>query len=447
MTPEPEYDEWLRTLSTNKIRQRFLELGVTEILVKCFPGGQGNAKNQIYCGKDLVASSKIPSGEVVPSETNSTKPGAKGKTKYQASVDLQWLGPCEMHPLPAPNAKLIYYPQYPEVRLSGFLLGCPDPPRSLLTIGKRGSEPGRCLLLGPTKNGTVYGLILPPDAIALSEIREQATKGYNGFRLWDIKGREPDLLSKLRHLVDLKWVPLVRLDSDGIEHPYTKMNALGYTLEAHLGVTPNGRAEPDLDGWELKAHSIRTLDSRPTASAITLMTPEPDGGMYTDTRYSLLPFMLAFGHSKDFGRWDFTGRRSVGEGLELHGYRSPTDFDTDGYLAFVENGVVGATWSFTKILDHWKRKHSSTCFVGAEVDRETGRARFSGNVELGEGTSFQKLLEGLEAGSVYYDPGVNLKLDPEKARWKSKKRNQFRAASNNLNDLYNTFRSVDLTTH
>lgn len=447
MTPESEYNEWLRSLNTEKIRQRFLELGVTEVLVKRFSGSQGNTKNQIYCGKDLVASSKIPSGEVMPSETSSTKPGAKGKTKYQASVDLQWLGPREMQPLPAPNTKLIYYPQYPEVRLSGFIMGCPDPPRSLLNIDKRGSEAGRYLLLGPTKSGTVYGLMLPPDAIALHEIQEQATKEYNGFTLWDIKGQAPDLLSKLRYLVDLKWVPLVRLDSSGIEHPYTKMNALGYTLEAHLGVTPNGRAEPDLDGWELKAHSIRSLNSRPTASAITLMTPEPDGGMYADPKLSLLPFMLAFGHSSSFGRWDFTGKRWVGNGLELHGYRSPTDFDADGCVAFVENGVVGATWSFTKILDHWKRKHSSTCFVGAEVDRETGRARFSGNVELGEGTSFQKLLEGLEAGSVYYDPGINLKLNYEKARWRPKKRNQFRAASNNLNDLYNTFRSVDLSAY
>lgn len=444
MTPESEYNEWLRGLSIDTIRQRFSELGVTEALVKRFSGKQGNTKNQIYCGTDLVASSKIPSGGVIPSTTSSTKPGARGKTKYQAAVDLRWLGPRDMVPLPAPNTKLIYYPQYPEVRLSGFIQGCPDPPNSLLNIAKRGSEQGRYLVLGPTPDGVVHGLMLPPDAIAIPVLQEEATKEYSGFTLWDIKEQGPSLLSKLHMLFDLKWVPLVRLDSAGNQQPYTSRNALGYTLEAHLGVTPNGRAEPDLDGWELKAHTVRSISNRPTSSAITLMTPEPDGGMYVDPKHGLLPFMLAFGHSNEFGRWDFTGRRSVLHGLELHGYRSPTDFDADGCIAFVHEGIVGATWSFTKILDHWKRKHSSTCFVGAEVNKETGEARFSNQVELGEGTSFQKFLEAVDSGIIYYDPGINIKLQRETGRWKPKKRNQFRAAGNKLSGLYDSFSTVDL---
>ena len=39
----------------------------------------------------------------------------------------------------------------------------------------------------------------------------------------------------------------------------------------HPCIIPNGRSEPDYMGWEMKAYS---------SGRITLMTPEPDGGMY-----------------------------------------------------------------------------------------------------------------------------------------------------------------------
>ncbi|MEO0062747.1 MAG: hypothetical protein RLZZ08_1307, partial [Pseudomonadota bacterium] len=39
----------------------------------------------------------------------------------------------------------------------------------------------------------------------------------------------------------------------------TVMGAMNeaYTLEAELGITPNGIAEPDFQGWEVKQYGVR----------------------------------------------------------------------------------------------------------------------------------------------------------------------------------------------
>ena len=75
------------------------------------------------------------------------------------------------------------------------------------------------------------------------------------------------LLDKLAEIRDCGWQPSIKLNNKGEVKPYNARNGGGYTLEALLGVIPNGRAEPDFMGWEIKAHS---------GSRITLMTPEPN---------------------------------------------------------------------------------------------------------------------------------------------------------------------------
>ena len=42
--------------------------------------------------------------------------------------------------------------------------------------------------------------------------------------------------------------------------PYAAPNAGGFTLEAELGITPNGIAAPDFLGWEVKQHDVGRLD-------------------------------------------------------------------------------------------------------------------------------------------------------------------------------------------
>jgi hypothetical protein len=52
-----------------------------------------------------------------------------------------------------------------------------------------------------------------------------------------------------------------------------------------LGISPNGRSEPDYLGWELKAYS---------GSRITLMTPEPNGGLYGEK--GVAEFLRTYGY-------------------------------------------------------------------------------------------------------------------------------------------------------
>lgn len=51
-------------------------------------------------------------------------------------------------------------------------------------------------------------------------------------------------------------------------------------LEAELGIAPNGYAEPDFMGWEVKQYSVRDFVHFRPKSPVTLMTPEPTGGIY-----------------------------------------------------------------------------------------------------------------------------------------------------------------------
>ena len=61
-------------------------------------------------------------------------------------------------------------------------------------------------------------------------------------------------------------------------------------------LSPNGRAEPDFLGWEIKAFS---------GSRIALLTPEPDGGMYGEVGVNA--FVRKFGAPTADDTLYFTG--------------------------------------------------------------------------------------------------------------------------------------------
>ena len=66
----------------------------------------------------------MPFGEVT-SDSSTKQPIMK------AALALRWLDD-EGRTSPAPGAQLVLYPQYPEVRMSGFLRGCPTAPAALM---------------------------------------------------------------------------------------------------------------------------------------------------------------------------------------------------------------------------------------------------------------------------------------------------------------------------
>ena len=89
------------------------------------------------------------------------------------------------------------------------------------------------------------------------------------------------LLAELKRIHQKRWINSKRLDKTGAVKLYRAQNGGGYTLEAELGVIPNGIADPDFMGWEIKQFAVKKchlINSKP----LTLLTPEPDGGYYVD---------------------------------------------------------------------------------------------------------------------------------------------------------------------
>ena len=109
------------SINLAELKARMKAAGVRKLYCKHLSPND-NSKNQPYFGPDLSSINIIPTGSITAETTTSNKPGAPGRKILKALVDLDWLTPSgEL--LSAPNAKIIHYPQFPETRFSGFLLG------------------------------------------------------------------------------------------------------------------------------------------------------------------------------------------------------------------------------------------------------------------------------------------------------------------------------------
>lgn len=137
-------------------------------------------------------------------------------------------------------------------------------------------------------------------------------------------------------------------------------NCGGYTLEAELGITPNGYSEPDYLGWEVKQFGVPNFKNINTA-IITLMTPEPTHGFYVN--FGTEAFIRKYGYEDRIGRADrmnFGGIHKSGERhkltalqLDLIGFdvESGKIRSTDGRIALIDiNGNEAASWSFSSML-------------------------------------------------------------------------------------------------
>lgn len=427
---------------------QFTRRGADTIVVKFLPEKQDNDKNQIYLGTDLTgAASLIPSVNLRGERTSSRKPGAPGKTLFQSDVDFRWITGDGLDS-PAPNAKVIFYPQYPEVRLSGLILGSPNPPRTLYVKRLGAQVAGRALVLGITKSGQTIGLLLPPESPAARELTLNAPgmERYgvlHALLLDGDVGLSREGIAAEIHGVHLRgWVPGCKLTLAGVK-PYWARPAGGATFEAQFGVVTNSKAEPDFQGWELKQHG---------QNVITLLTSEPDGGLYAR---DFPAFMQSYGVEKP-DRYDFTGIQRHGAGphkvnglrLRLRGYEPNGEYDPDGAVELVDpDGNVAASWSFLKLLDHWRAKHAKVAFVKSESNPDVKSYRFGKDVMLAEGASFNRLIDSIAAGTVYYDPGSHVSFDEQgrPVRGSGKKRNQWRVHIKNLGALYATVTPLDVT--
>ncbi len=439
------------------LKKMMSDHGVQRLLFKRLSPND-NSKNQPYFGPDLTSLGFIPTGEIRGTPTTSDKP-KKSQVKFLASLDFYWLGD-EGELASAPNAKLIFYPQYPEVRFSGFLLGCASGPNELMDPKKRGREEGRILFLGISQDGRIIGYLAPAD----SEIARYLTGTWD-FASIGVFEEVPtvyaaapsdsrsELLRELRRISAKGWIDSKRLKADGSTIAYSAPNGGGFTLEAEFGITPNGYSEPDFLGWELKQYAVRNLD-KPSGGRVTLMTPEPNGGFYKDR--GVEEFLLKFGYADTKGRdrLNFCGTHKAGVKHQRTGLTlSMPGFDEEntklidpssGLFLVNDDGEPAATWSYASILDHWKRKHAQAAYVPSTRRRDPKlQYRFSSNVDLGTGTGMSRLLGAISSGTVFYDPGIIMK-DASGSRRPIKRRSQFRVTAPNLHTLYELFERVVL---
>jgi hypothetical protein len=423
---------------------------VTRILAKPLAPND-NSKNQPYFGGDFQVLNILPVGEIRPEVSGS------GRTVLKAPLSFGWLQNNGFVNA-APFAQLILYPQYPEVRFSGFLRNATSAPSSIMSSRAE----GRILFLGTTADGRIIGWAALPDSPVAKQfcaLEELEAVGVFFKVPMDIKAKNAPkqaLLDTLK-LIHLKgWINSYSLNADGSHNRCESNQCVGYTLEAELGVPKNGFAGPDYLGWEVKAGQVPNFGGSHMSKAVTLMTPEPTGGFYKQFK-NAKPFVHKFGYPDKSGvvdRLNFGGVFRIGKRhdltgltLQIKGY----DFvnrkieKADGALVLLsDDGERAAEWSFAGLMRHWNTKHAQTVYVPALCRTEPARAyQYGATVRLGEGTDFLKLLGAVADGKVYYDPGIKLENASSESA-KIKNRSQFRIKSGDIDSLYHSMKIVDL---
>ncbi|MEE9331715.1 MAG: MvaI/BcnI family restriction endonuclease [Methylophilaceae bacterium] len=462
MADKPDIYDTLRSkeLPINSLVKIFTNNDVTHIYYKLLSPND-NSKNQPYLAGHITDIGFLPSGEITESKTTSGKnSNLKRQVKYSIALDFSWLS-SEGQLYSAPDAKFIYYPQYPEVRLSGFLTKSGFDMGGWMDPTKKGRAEGRVLFFGVTRSKKILAYLAVPNSRIATEVADtpstDVTSVLKKLRLRGVKSdlsSRDVLLQELRRIHLKGWIESKKLNKAGVALAYTAQNGGGYTLEAELGVIPNGFADPDFMGWEIKQFGVKRCDligSKP----LTLMTPEPDGGYYTER--GVEAFIKKYGYESERvpDRMDFTGSHYAGtecakSGLTLvtQGYDHENHVITDaaGCIALLDSdGNPASLWTFNKIMEHWKKKHAKAAYIPALSRKEesgTKSYNFCQNIRLFEGTSFLRLLHALTEAHVYYDPGI--KLENCSTTPRSKRRSQFRVKSKQLIGLYEKQSDIDI---
>lgn len=411
-----------------------------------------NSKNQVYLGGGFSALNVIPHGSVV---TDGSDLAGSVRERAKAQVGFYWVDEEGRHP--APNAQLILYPKYPEVRMSGFLMRCRNAPADVM----RSRDEGRVLFLGVLPDGKVLGYAVFADhplARELDSLGELAQTGvFVDLSVFTAKQKSSrdDMLDALAAIHAKGWIDSKKLSKDGTQVPYKARNGGGYTLEAELGISPNGYADPDYLGWEVKQFGVNDFTSFRAKSPVTLMTPEPSGGEYRAEGAE--SFVRRYGYADKSGKPDrinFGGIYSATKGfhkqtgleLRLTGFDPASGKITDmngGIHLVARDDAVAAAWHFSAIMEHWNRKHAKAVYVPSLTKAPPPYYSYGNVVQLCEETDFLLFLAGVAAGAVYYDPALKIER-ASTAKPETKWRSQFRVRHSQLGSLYHHQTDYDL---
>ncbi|WP_375208686.1 MvaI/BcnI family restriction endonuclease [Hyphomonas jannaschiana] len=428
-------------VDSDQLGEAMSRAGVVALYAKVLAPND-NSKNQIYLGGSLAAAQLLPFSKPFPEVTK------KGRRTLKAKLNFYWLehsGRCQQ----APDAQLILYPQYPEVRLGSILRSADIAPSELIAS----REEGRVLILGVTNDRRIVAVCVARDSPIAAFVRRLSSDNSLLFEVplrlgQSVASRREKVLEMLRGVHADGWLPSISLRSDGTRTPCASGNCVGYTLEAALGIPKNGRPGPDLYGWEIKGAEVKRPEYPPPSKPFTLMTPEPSGGIYCEQ--SPADFIARFGYPDVAGRQDrlnFGGVHRVGEinartglTLTLEGALSGGRFDPFGKLSLVDqSGNEAASWSFAKLAELWNRKHSQAAYMFAQKKVKPDRSyRFGPRADIAVGTRLDLLLQALACGAVYYDPGLKLE-NASSDKQKVKRRSQFRIKYKDLGKLYDSY--------
>ncbi len=429
--------------SVSKVRDLFSALGVERVFYKRLAAND-DPKNQIYLGPDERVLRQLKPVRIEQKVTaGSTTKKKKTGGSFYGHLHFYWLQ-VDKDPSPAPHAKLIYYPQYPEVRLSGFLRGCPSQePGKIL----KNRLEGRHLFLGQSPSGETYGLILHPDQGLENQLaRLEVGIGDRKSCLMEVRPRvgqpkdnQSELLERLRTVVATGPPQGQRVVRGRGLVACSAANAGGLTLEALLGIETNSDARPDYLGFELKAHSRKS-------HVMTLMTPNPDAGVFSEIPAS--DWIARYGYPDRKGRPDrlnYGGVYRNGEVVSLTSHQLTVDpLSAHGGIHLRDpSGVAVATWSYTKLLEHWITKHQQCMYVSYEKTHRKGDTWFQYffPVACGINTEFSLFHKAFQGKSIFIDPGCKLEGSGDAAP-KAKVRFQFRSRFSALNLLYKQFQYV-----
>lgn len=426
----------------SSLLKRFSELGA--VTAFCKPLAENdNSKQQIYLGGSFDVIQIFPFHDVEATENG------KDST-YKAKLDFLWID--ETHTERATGAQLILYPQYPEVRLSGFLKNCKSAPSELMRpvpADKRKFNKGldgRVLFFAVTKSRETLAYLAPAESALANELIQKLGDFEKKGVLFNLPLSEKNskiiLLERLAEIRDFGWQPSVKLSKTGELKPYQARNGGGYTLEALLGIIPNGRSEPDFMGWEIKGYS---------SDRVTLMTPEPTGGIYGENGVEV--FVRKFGKPTGNDTLYFTGlhkanskNSTTGLTLVVNGFNSAKKVieNVNGAVELLtESGECAASWSFEGLLTKWNKKHAQAAYVPYNSNQaEPPAYQYNSPTLMGEGTNFNLYLSALSAGLVVFDPASKV-MNASTLKSTVKARSQFRIPVKKLTNLYQTFEPVD----
>ncbi|MEF2737719.1 MAG: MvaI/BcnI family restriction endonuclease [Bifidobacterium choerinum] len=472
--PKPDEPKlpWYDLITLDEVLQRFRDVGAHAVWAK-YLKKNNNSKNQIYVAPNVNRLSFLPLQEPTYTPANSKKKAfnASKRKRELVRIPLNWTWISEDgEESPAPKAAFSYYPQYPEVRLSGFVASCPSAPNKLFNTEHHGFDEGRILFLGVvgdpgSENAHIAAIATGKNAPA--SLAVQRLEGFVTGTLFSVpldtaddvddadthSDKPPHTISSasvprtlLSQIVGYPIIPW-RLRGDGTkEEPYFAENAAELTLDAELKVSSNNLPRSVCDAWEFNAYKSND-------SSITLFDLDPDFGTLADM--GLNAFLGTYGHIEEnvanddtacrvFSREDFAGigDEYSSKRLELRVFGlEGASYSMSGSIALVDRvmGVIIAGWSFTKLLGQWQKKRDKAVYVPYRTwgDDDSYCVEFDSEALICQRTDFSMVVDALQNGKIDINPRIRIIEDKDGiAEYDSLVR--FRTSLTDLGLIYNS---------